>query len=330
MKRNNILSLIKYRSNKRVAGTVLAVSLLTLSTLITGCGGSSSADSDLASVEIEVKASGDAGHGSRVLVPVATGQRVTGNDKLTLDYSNSGDGYIVTTYKGGSSKVKLQITGSNQTTYTYNITSGLETVIPLSSGSGQYQVTLFEEIGSDQYATNFSDTLDINITNTFGPFLYPNQYVNFNENTKAVSKAESLVSSATCDLEAVAMIYDFVINNVTYDHDEASNVESSYLPDVDEVLSTGKGICFDYAALMAAMLRSQGIPTRLEIGYAKDAYHAWVSVYTEDQGWIGGIIQFDGTKWTLMDPTLASNSKDISKMKDFIGDGSSYTVKYMY
>ena len=39
------------------------------------------------------------------------------------------------------------------------------------------------------------------------------------------------------------------------------------LPSVDETLKTKKGICFDYAALMTAMLRSQGIPTKLEIGY---------------------------------------------------------------
>ena len=45
------------------------------------------------------------------------------------------------------------------------------------------------------------------------------------------------------------------------------------------------------APLMAAMLRSQGIPTRLEIGYSKDAYHAWVSVYIEDIGWIDSIIE---------------------------------------
>ena len=33
--------------------------------------------------------------------------------------------------------------------------------------------------------------------------------------------------------------------------------------DVDVILQEQKGICFDYAALMTAMLRSSGIPTVL-------------------------------------------------------------------
>ena len=37
--------------------------------------------------------------------------------------------------------------------------------------------------------------------------------------------------------------------DVTYDEDKAATVETGYLPDIDETLSTGKGICFDYAGL---------------------------------------------------------------------------------
>ena len=47
-----------------------------------------------------------------------------------------------------------------------------------------------------------------------------------------------------------------------------------------------KGICFDYAALMTAMLRSQGIPTKLEIGYSGEVYHAWISTYIDEIGWV--------------------------------------------
>ena len=63
------------------------------------------------------------------------------------------------------------------------------------------------------------------------------------------------------------------------------------LPDIDEVMRRKQGICFDYSSLMAAMLRSQRIPTRLEFGYAGDAYHAWITTYIEDEGWINGIIE---------------------------------------
>ena len=71
-------------------------------------------------------------------------------------------------------------------------------------------------------------------------------------------------------------------------------------------MKTGKGICFDYASLMAALLRSQGIPTKLVVGYSGDAYHAWISVYLDEIGWVDKIIEFDGKSWSLIDPTPVS------------------------
>ena len=121
----------------------------------------------------------------------------------------------------------------------------------------------------------------------------------------------------------------YITDNITYDHNLAETVASGYIPSVDSVLASGKGICFDYAAVMATMLRSQGIPTRLEVGYAGQAYHAWISTYVSDVGWIDGIIQFNGSSWTLMDPTFAANS-DKEAFEQFIGDGNNYVTLYKY
>ena len=98
---------------------------------------------------------------------------------------------------------------------------------------------------------------------------------------------------------------------------------------MDDTLASGTGICFDYAALMTAMLRSQNIPTKLEVGYSGDTYHAWISTYVDDKGWIDNIIEFDGKSWQLLDPTLAA-SNDKEAVKEYIGDGSNYIVKYTY
>ena len=54
-----------------------------------------------------------------------------------------------------------------------------------------------------------------------------------------------------------------------------------YLPDVDDVLASQTGICFDYAAVMASMLRCERIPTRLEVGYMGDVYHAWMMLISK-------------------------------------------------
>ena len=99
-----------------------------------------------------------------------------------------------------------------------------------------------------------------------------------------------------------------IISNITYDQELADSGPVDYVPEVDRALNTGKGICFDFAALMTSMLRSQGIPTKLEVGYSGKVYHAWISVYLEETGWVDGIIQFDGQSWSLMDPTLAAGN----------------------
>jgi len=94
------------------------------------------------------------------------------------------------------------------------------------------------------------------------------------------------------DLDVVTSIYDYIISSITYDYDKASDPPTGYTTNVDEILKSGTGICLDYAAVMTTMLRSQGIPTRLEVGNAGTVYHAWISTYISDIGWVSGIIYF--------------------------------------
>jgi hypothetical protein len=99
---------------------------------------------------------------------------------------------------------------------------------------------------------------------------------------------------------------------------------------VDAALDRGKGICFDYAAVTAAMLRGLGIPCKLVAGYAGAAYHAWIRAYSEETGWVNQLIYFDGKGWKLMDPTFASAGNQSDEIMKYIGDGSNYTEKFVY
>lgn len=60
------------------------------------------------------------------------------------------------------------------------------------------------------------------------------------------------------------------------------------MPNPDETLASRSGICFDYASLAAAMLRSLGIPCQVITGYVgpESLYHAWNMVYI-DGSWVG-------------------------------------------
>ena len=261
-----------------------------------------------------------------VLTGQADGTATYGSEGVTIDASHISEGYIMVSYTGTNEKVKLQITGPDEVVYTYNLHGDYET-FPLTAGSGSYTVGVFENIEGTSYSTLFTQTIDVKIDDEFGPYLYANQYVNFNGDSKVVEKAEELSKPCNDDLEVIEQVYNYMISNFTYDYDKAESVQSGYLPDVDEVFEAQTGICFDYAAVMAAMLRSQRIPTRLEVGYAGDVYHAWISTYIEEQGWVNGIIQFDGKNWELMDPTFASTS---SKPEDFITNTDEYITKFVY
>ncbi len=263
------------------------------------------------------------------LVPIAAGTAETHNNVASIDYSNISSGYVMANYTGDCPKVKLRITGPDEIVYTYDLHGNGYETFPLSSGDGSYDVTIYENISGTSYSTCLYAQVNVQLENVFGPFLYPNQYVNFTADSKTVAKGAELASTATNDLEVVTNIYNYIVNSITYDHDKASDPPTGYLTDVDEILTSGTGICLDYAAVMASMLRSQQIPTRLEVGYAQDAYHAWISVYIEEMGWLNGIIEFNGSTWTLVDPTFGANT-DNNTLKKFIGDGSNYVLQKMY
>lgn len=62
----------------------------------------------------------------------------------------------------------------------------------------------------------------------------------------------------------------------------------------DDVIRLGRGVCQDFAHLMIAACRCQGIPARYVSGYLYDpaffgdsaATHAWVDVFIPGQGWV--------------------------------------------
>jgi len=265
-----------------------------------------------------------------ILKSEASGIFTDENNKSVIDYSNTVDGYVMVRYKKDTDKrLKVQIKGPT-TTYTYNIDIGIWETFPLSDGDGDYQIAVYENVEDTKYALVQSVNVDVELKDEFAPFLRPNQYVNYADAANTIELAAILSAGKTTELEVVHAIYEYVVEKISYDKDLAVSVKSGYIPDLDKVLEKQKGICFDYAALMAGMLRSQSIPCKLVVGYAGDVYHAWISVYTEKEGWIDRVIYFDGTTWKRMDPTFASSGNQSEDVMEYIGDGANYTEKYLY
>lgn len=265
-----------------------------------------------------------------ILRPEASGLLTEESERAVIDYSNTIDGYVMVQRKASTEKrIKVQVKGPT-TTYTYNLADEEWETFPLSDGNGTYQVAVYENVEGSKYALVQSVTAEVELKDEFVPFLRPNQYVDYADAEQTVKTAAQLAYGKETELEKVQAVYDFVVQNLTYDKELAATVKSGYLPDLDAVLATKKGICFDYAALMTGMLRSQSVPCKLVVGYAGEVYHAWISVYTEKDGWIDGVIYFDGAVWKRMDPTFASSGNQSDEIMKYIGDGTNYKEKYLY
>jgi len=325
------LALLMFSGCAQTAGTVsIEDEAVALSGVAEGYVGATALD--VVSIEDEAVALADAPAAAvpDILKAVASGTKEKRVSQAVIDYSNTGDGYVMVQYTAQTTKrLKAQVKGPT-TTYTYNVTAGQWEVFPLSDGSGKYQVAVFENVTDNKYASVTSVSFEVTLTDEFAPFLRPNQYVDYAAANNTLVKAQELIGTESDMLKKVEAVYNFVVGNLTYDKEKAATVKSGYLPVLDNVLAEKKGICFDYAALMSGMLRSQGVPCKLVVGYAGKAYHAWISVWSAETGWVDGAIFFDGISWQRMDPTFASSAKKSESIMRYIGDGKNYTTKYLY
>lgn len=192
-------------------------------------------------------------HPPQVLTPQADGLKTFTADTAAIDISHTQEGYIMAKYTGFNAKPILQLTGTDSITYTYSLYKDYST-FPLTSGDGTYQVGVYENVSDDRYTTLLSETFSVTLTDPLKPYLYPNQYVNFTADSLPVAKAEELADGASSDLDIISSVYKYIITHFTYDYSKASSVTSGYLPDIDEVFTSEKGICFDYAAVMTFLV----------------------------------------------------------------------------
>lgn len=228
-----------------------------------------------------------------ILLPEASGTVVYAGQGVTIDASHTDQGYIMIKSEASEQRLKARISTASQN-YFYDLPSdGEYSVFPLQMGDGAYSVRVLEQVEGSVYAVRYGVDIDVTLAAETIPFVYPNQYVWYDAESTAVAQGFAVSEGMTDEEKIARACYRFVVKHLRYDTEKASTVQSGYLPDADETLATGKGICFDYSVLLATMLRAQGIPTRVMIGYVspENLYHAWNSVYINGE-------------WVWMDPTL--------------------------
>lgn len=231
----------------------IPIILLCVSLFTGGCSQNKDQPSATHNQTPATEAASHTDHPPQVLTPQADGLKTFTADTAAIDISHTQEGYIMAKYTGFNAKPILQLTGTDGITYTYSLYKDYST-FPLTSGDGTYQVGVYENVSDDRYTTLLSETFSVTLTDPLKPYLYPNQYVNFTADFLPVAKAEELADGASSDLDIISSVYKYIITHFTYDYSKASSVTSGYLPDIDEVFTSEKGICFDYAAVMTFLV----------------------------------------------------------------------------
>lgn len=135
-------------------------------------------------------------------------------------------------------------------------------------------------------------------------FLTPSKYVRFSENSDVSSLAYELLAKRPGQSTLNNRLW--ILSHVHYDYIKAIRACShkvtikDFVPDLDKIIKTGRGICFDYAALFAALCRLQGIPCKLILGMADRRRHAWNMVLLDKV-------------WYLLDLTYIQQNRNVKK-----------------
>lgn len=245
---------------------------------------------------------------------------------IQVDESMLAQGVVSASAKSDR-RLKFQVI-SGEMKYNYDLPSdGTPAVFPLNMGDGNYTFRLMEEVADTKYACVWSEDQTVAMTDEFQPYLRPNQMVSYSESSQCVQKARELAADCGTDADVASAIYSYLVDHIQYDNDKANTVENGYLPDPDETLKSGKGICFDYASLAAAMFRSLGIPCKLITGYVgEETYHAWNSIYLKNQGWITVELKVQADTWQRVDITFASGGMP----ENTISEDMQYTTRFTY
>ncbi len=226
------------------------------------------------------------------------------NDVLKVESLEKSDG------------IRIMVEKDNEKYY-YSLKDSLE-IIPLQLGMGKYTVKILENTSGDKFKVLKKEEVNITKESDDSLYLKSTQPVYWKNKREAISLAQTLIKDKDKNVDKVQAIYDYIVNNIEYDYEKMDLLNSDYIPDIDNVLKNNSGICYDYAALTAGMLRSQGIPTKLVKGYKNDlkAYHAWNEVLL-DNNWVIVDTTYDAALGKNRNNNMLKNSVEYNKIREY-------------
>lgn len=193
---------------------------------------------------------------------------------------------------GGEYRI-LVIKGEDRKTY---LLESEKEEIYLRDGDGEYNLSILKHKEKNIYRV--MKKVKINVKDSVNEYIESGQPIYWENQEETLKLVRELTKDLKSDKDKFNVVYEYILKNIKYDSKKLETTKSRHIPEMDKVLEEKKGICFDYAVLLAGMLRSEGIPTKVVEGYRPeiDVYHAWNEVYIEGD-WVVVDTTFDAAYW---------------------------------
>lgn len=200
-------------------------------------------------------------------------------------------------------KIKILVTkDKTQTWYEVKLDNGkFDEEVWLSLGKGNYTVAIMVNETERKYS--YGPKFIIHNTQEVDKYSVPGKDIESNDED-IIKLAEQIVGGLNSDLEKAQAIHNWVSKNINYDYEkyikhQNNNYDNQY--GALTTLESKKGVCYDYAALVAALGRAVGLQTKMIKGEGITesfrGYHAWNEIYISEEN-----------RWLKLDATFSSTS----------------------
>ncbi|NLK87558.1 MAG: transglutaminase domain-containing protein [Clostridiaceae bacterium] len=255
-----------------------------------------------------------------IISMIASPMAIAASSAPLVDTAKLEDGIVTLSYSADA-RLKVIVEKDGQQMIYDLRNDGKAESFPLQMGNGSYNISILENVIDKKYKYITTKQVELELDDEKKVFLTSIQNIYWNDSMDAIAKADEITKGLKSDNAKIKAVYDYIINNVDYDYSKISTLPSNYVPNIDNTIASGKGICYDYSSLFAAMLRSRGIPVKLVKGYSKNVngYHAWNEVYDSEAG-----------KWITLDTTYDAELKAAGRAYSMIKETAHYSKVFEY
>ena len=225
-----------------------------------------------------------------VLLALVSAAAFADTDYFQLEESENG--VVVVTYPIEPDVRYKAMLKKDGVKYYYDLTSD-HVRLPLQMGEGSYELAILKNKSGKTYAYEYQTTFEVESILEERVYLNSIAIIEWFREDIAIQYLESIITPDMSEKMKLEIIHKYLTETMIYDYVKFSQIRGAYLPDINETFILQTGICYDFSSILAAMLRSEGIQTKLIMGYRADTavYHAWNEVYV------------DGN-WQIVDLTL--------------------------